>query len=220
LHAAIIMDGNGRWARQRGLPRVEGHRRGADAVRRTVEAAPRFGITDLTLYAFSSDNWKRPAEEVSALMRLLTVYLQTEVDRCRYNGVRISVIGRRDRLDPHIRTLIENAEADTRDCRTLHLRIALDYSSRDTMLAAARRCAEQNSWTRATFSAALPAPDVDLLIRTAAEQRLSDFLLWECAYAEFVFVDRYWPDFSVDDLAAAVSNFQHRERRFGALPAA
>lgn len=220
MHTAIIMDGNGRWARKRGLPRIEGHRRGADAVRRTVEAAPGLGITDLTLYAFSADNWKRPAEEVSALMRLLTVYLQTEVHRCRYNGVRLSAIGRRDRLDPQIRSLIESAEADTSGGKALHLRIALDYSSRDSILDAARQCAERNVWTREALSSALPAPDVDLLIRTAGEQRLSDFLLWECAYAEFVFVNRYWPDFSADDLAAAVASFQGRERRFGALPAA
>ena len=217
MHTAIIMDGNGRWAKQRGLPRIEGHRRGADAVRRTVECAPKFGITDLTLYAFSSDNWRRPADEVSALMRLLTVYLQTEIDRCRYNGVRVSVIGRRDRLQPDIRKLIHSAERDTRDCRTLHLRLAIDYSSRDTILQAARRC---RSWTREAFAAAMPAPDVDLLIRTAGEQRLSDFLLWECAYAEFVFTERMWPEFGEEDLAAAVATFSSRERRFGALPAA
>ena len=214
------MDGNGRWARERGLPRIEGHRQGADTVRRTVEAAPRFGITDLTLYAFSSDNWKRPQDEVSALMRLLTVYLQTEVNRCRYNGVRLSVIGRRDRLHPQIQKLIDSAEADTRDGRTLHLRLAIDYSSRDAMLAAARACAAGNDWSRTAFASALPAPDVDLLIRTGCEKRLSDFLLWECAYAEFVFLDRLWPDFSADDLASAVSSYRSRERRFGALPAA
>jgi undecaprenyl diphosphate synthase len=214
------MDGNGRWARQRGLPRTEGHRRGADAVRRAIEAAPGLGITDLTLYAFSSDNWKRPTDEVSALMRLLTVYLQTEVDRCRYNGVRLSVIGRRDRLDPQIQALIGSAEADTRDCREVHVRLAIDYSSRDTILTAARACAARNEWSRAALSSALPAPEVDLLIRTASEQRLSDFLLWECAYAEFVFLDRLWPDFSADDLADAVASYRARERRFGAVPAA
>jgi undecaprenyl diphosphate synthase len=214
------MDGNGRWARSRGLPRIEGHRRGADAVRRTVEAAPDLGITDLTLYAFSSDNWKRPADEVSALMRLLTVYLQTEVDRCRYNGVRLSVIGRRDRIAVDLRQLIARAEKDTRHCRNLHLRIALDYSARDSILRAARICARRRTWTREAMAAELPAPDVDLLIRTAGEQRLSDFLLWECAYAEFVFVDRMWPDFGAEELTAAISLFRGRERRFGALPAA
>ena len=217
MHTAIIMDGNGRWAKQRGLPRIEGHRRGADTVRRVIECAPKFGITDLTLYAFSSDNWRRPPDEVSALMRLLTVYLQTEVDRCRYNGVRITVIGRRDRLAPEIRKLIERAERDTRGCRTLHVRLAIDYSSRDTILAAARKC---RTLTRESLASTLPAPDVDLLIRTAGEQRLSDFLLWECAYAEFVFTERMWPDFGEEDLAAAMANFQSRERRFGALPAA
>ena len=220
MHTAIIMDGNGRWARQRGLPRIEGHRRGADAVRRAVECAPKFGITDLTLYAFSSDNWRRPQDEVSALMRLLTVYLQTEIDRCRYNGVRVSVIGRRDRLAPEIRKLITAAERDTRGCRALHLRLAIDYSSRDAILDAARKCSSQRQWTRERFAAALPAPDVDLLIRTAGEQRLSDFLLWECAYAEFFFTQRMWPEFGEEDLAEAMTAFRGRERRFGALPAA
>lgn len=220
FHTAIIMDGNGRWARQRGLPRMEGHRRGADALRRAIEAAPEFGITDLTLYAFSSDNWKRPPDEVFALMRLLTVYLQTEVDRCRYNGVRLSVIGRRDRLDPHIQKLIQTAEDDTLSGTTIHVRLAIDYSSRDAMLHAAQTCAAKNDWTRAAFSSALPAPDVDLLIRTAFEQRLSDFLLWECAYAEFVFLKKMWPDFDGEDLGSAIRSYRSRERRFGAIPAA
>ena len=219
FHLAIIMDGNGRWARRRGLPRIEGHRRGADAVRRAIESAPRFGITDLTLYAFSSDNWKRPADEVSALMRLLSFYLETEIDRCCSNDVRLSVIGRRDRLDPQVRLLMEAAEARTRNCRALHVRLAIDYSSRDAILDAARACAENSNWTRAAFSSALP-PDVDLLIRTGCEQRLSDFLLWECAYAEFVFIDAMWPDFSADDLANALASYHSRERRFGTVPAA
>ncbi|HYO81083.1 MAG TPA: di-trans,poly-cis-decaprenylcistransferase [Bryobacteraceae bacterium] len=220
LHVAIIMDGNGRWAKARGLPRVEGHRQGAEAVRRVVEAAPALGITDLTLYAFSSDNWKRPEAEVSALMRLLTVFLRNEVDRCRYNGVRLTAIGRRDRLPADVQRLIAIAERDTAAGTRLHLRLALDYSSREAIVAAARASARDGEVTREALASRLPAPDVDLLIRTASEQRLSDFLLWECAYAEFVFVDRMWPDFGEDDLAAAVSTFSSRERRFGAVPAA
>jgi undecaprenyl diphosphate synthase len=213
------MDGNGRWARQRGLPRIEGHRRGADAVRRTIEAAPGLGITDLTLYAFSSDNWKRPADEVSGLMGLLSHYLETEARTCRRNGVRLSAIGRRDRLDPQVLRSIEKAEDRTQNGRTLHVRLAIDYSSRDAILDAARACAGDRTWSRAAFSSALP-PDVDLLVRTGREQRLSDFLLWECAYAEFVFLDCPWPEFGAEDLAAALAAYRSRERRFGAVPAA
>jgi undecaprenyl diphosphate synthase len=148
----------------------------------------------------------------------LSYYLQTEVERCIRNGVRLSVIGRRDRLQPQIRLLIEAAEARTRSGRTLHARLAVDYSSRDAIVEAARVCAEGGDWTRSAFSSALPAPDVDLLIRTGREQRLSDFLLWECAYAEFVFLDCMWPDFCADDLADAVAAYRSRERRFGAVP--
>jgi undecaprenyl diphosphate synthase len=214
------MDGNGRWATQRGLPRIEGHRRGAESVRRTVESAARIGIDDLTLYAFSSDNWKRPAEEVGGLMRLLALYLESEVERCRENGVRISVIGRRDRLERSLHRLVDLAETETRACSRLHLRLAIDYSSRDSLLTAARFCSEWYDWTRESFSSALAAPDVDLLIRTGGEQRLSDFLLWECAYAELVFLDCLWPDFTADHLAQAVATFRLRERRYGAAPAA
>ncbi len=221
LHTAIIMDGNGRWATQRGLPRLEGHRRGAVAIRRAVEAAPGLGITDLTLYAFSSDNWRRPEEEVGGLMRLFAEYLRAEAEGCRKNGVRISVIGRRDRLSPLLVSLIEAAERDTRGGSRLHMRIAVDYSSRDALVDAARVCADRGgAWSRRELASALPTPDVDLLIRTAGEQRLSDFLLWECAYAEFVFLERLWPDFAAEDLGDAVSAFQRRQRKFGALPAA
>ena len=219
MHCAIIMDGNGRWAQARGLPRVEGHRKGAEAVRRTIEAAPEVGITDLTLYAFSSDNWKRPRLEVAALMELFAYHLQCEAERCETNGVRISVIGRRDRLASSLVASIEAAEQRTARCERLHVRIAVDYSSRDAMLRAAAACAGQPI-TRDTFAAALPAPDVDLLIRTAGEQRLSDFLLWECAYAEFVFCSRMWPEFGGADLEEAVGKFHSRQRRFGALPPA
>jgi undecaprenyl diphosphate synthase len=217
FHCAIIMDGNGRWAKSRGLPRIAGHRRGADAVRRTIEAAPSFGITDLTLYAFSSDNWKRPVEEVSALMDLLAHYLESEAARCAREGVRLGVIGRRDRLSPSIRRLIAYAEDLTAACDRLHVRLAIDYSSRDSLLRAAEACSG-HALTREALAAQLPAPDVDLLIRTAGEQRLSDFLLWECAYAEFVFLDCMWPDFGEDELRLATGTFRSRQRRFGGLP--
>ncbi|MBC8165622.1 MAG: di-trans,poly-cis-decaprenylcistransferase [Bryobacteraceae bacterium] len=220
MHTAIIMDGNGRWAVRKGLPRLEGHRRGAQSIRRVLEAAPALGVNDLTLYAFSSDNWLRPAEEVSGLMALFGDYLRSEADRCREKGVRLSVIGRRDRLAPELIQLIGSAERLTRSCSRLHLRLAVDYSSRDELLNAARSCSARGRWTREEFSAALPAPAVDLLIRTAGEQRLSDFLLWECAYAEFVFVERLWPDFDAADLADAMRLFTSRQRKFGALPAA
>lgn len=220
LHVGIIMDGNGRWAAARGLPRIAGHREGASAVRRTIESAPKFGITDLTLYAFSSDNWRRPPEEVGALMSLFARYLESEADRCAANGVRLSVIGRRDRLPAGIPELIQYAEARTRTGTRLHVRIAVDYSARDAIVAAARACAHQSTWTRESFAQGLPAPDVDLVIRTSGEQRLSDFLLWECAYAEMLFVERLWPEFSEADLAGAMEAFRSRNRRFGALPAA
>jgi undecaprenyl diphosphate synthase len=220
FHVALIMDGNGRWATGRGLPRLAGHRRGADSVRRVIEASPGLGITDLTVYAFSSDNWKRPEAEVRGLMTLLSQYLRREVANCVRNGVRLSAIGRRDRLAPELLALIEDAETRTAPCNRVHVRIALDYSSRDALLHAAETCASNGQWSRSAFSAALPAPDVDLLVRTAGEKRLSDFLLWECAYAEFLFVEKTWPEFTGADLAAAVTEFRSRTRRFGALPAA
>jgi undecaprenyl diphosphate synthase len=224
LHVAIIMDGNGRWATARGLPRVAGHRRGAVAVRRTVEAAARAGVRTLTLYAFSSDNWRRPPAEVSALMRLFQEYLRKETAECAANGIRIAVIGRRDRLPAQVRQAIERAEAATAHCRGLTLRIAVDYSARDSILDAASR-ARSRQVSRDEFARLLgevahstgPAADVDLLIRTGGEQRLSDFLLWECAYAEFYFTPRTWPDFGDADLEAALREFHGRERRFGAL---
>jgi undecaprenyl diphosphate synthase len=219
LHVAIIMDGNGRWAAARGLPRLAGHRRGADAVRRTVEAAPGCGIGTLTLYAFSSDNWRRPADEVSGIMGLFRLYLLREKRRCVENGVRVSVIGRRDRLPAAIVDAIESIEEATRECTTLHLRLAVDYSSRDSLLRAAKLCSERQEWSREAFTGAL-GPDVDLLIRTSGEQRLSDFLLWECAYAEFVFLDTHWPAFGERELRLAISEFASRDRRFGAAPRA
>jgi undecaprenyl diphosphate synthase len=215
LHVAIIMDGNGRWANARGLPRIAGHRTGADAVRRTVEAAPGLGVSVLTLYAFSADNWRRPAREVSALMKLLGHYLVRETDRCVENGVRLQAIGRRDRLPAALVSLLEDAERRTAHGSKLHLRLAIDYSSRQAILDAVRH---ERAHTEEAFSQAL-GPDVDLLIRTSGEQRLSDFLLWECAYAEMIFTRRMWPDFSEHDLSAAIDEYHRRDRRFGAVAA-
>jgi len=217
------MDGNGRWARERGLPRLAGHGEGAKAVRRVVRAAPALGIGTLTLYAFSADNWRRPASEVDGLMALLEAYLRREVRRCRENGVRVNVIGRRDRLPPRIVAAIVAAERATAAGTTLHLRIAVDYSSREALVTATRLVAPGGASSADDFARALaraihsdpPAPDVDLLVRTSGEQRLSDFLLWECAYAELAFTPVLWPDFGQADLAAAIVEFRGRERRFG-----
>jgi len=217
------MDGNGRWASARGMPRAAGHHRGADAVRRTVEAAPALGITTLTLFAFSSDNWKRPPEEIGTLMRLFRDYLWSEVTRLAQSGVRLSVIGRRDRLTAELTEAIRAAEAATAPCQTLHLRLAIDYSAREAILRAARSAPQGGELTRESFARRLNgacggAPDVDLLIRTGGERRLSDFLLWESAYAELWFLSRMWPEFRAEDLAAAVEEFHTRQRRFGGLP--
>ena len=216
LHVAIIMDGNGRWATRRSLPRVAGHRAGAASVRRAVEAAPDLGISVLTLYAFSEDNWSRPQREVSALMKLLGRYLVQETGRCIANGVRLEAIGRRDRIPAPLRALLEEAEARTAAGTRLRLRLAIDYSGRQAILDAARAIRQEISEER--FSKLL-GPDVDLLIRTSGEQRLSDFLLWECAYAEMIFTNRLWPDFSREDLAQAVAEFHRRDRRFGSISA-
>ena len=213
LHTAIIMDGNGRWALGRGLPRAAGHRAGVETVSRIVEAAPALGIGVLTLFAFSSDNWQRPSPEVEALMALLWIYLAKETPRCLENGIRMEIIGRRDRLDKSLRRAIERTETATANGRRLRLRMAIDYSAREAILAAAR---ETSPLSRESLSGAL-GPPVDLLIRTGGEQRLSDFLLWECAYAEFVFSRRMWPEFGADDLASAVREFRGRQRRFGAI---
>jgi undecaprenyl diphosphate synthase len=218
FHVAIIMDGNGRWATGRGLPRVAGHQAGARAVRRTIEAAPELGISILTLYAFSEDNWRRPAREVSALMKLLRRYLEQETERCIANGVRLQAIGRRDRLPTALRELLEESERRTAQGTRLRLRLAIDYSSRQAILHAVRRLSPGNPPSEENLGI-LIGPDVDLLIRTSGEQRLSDFLLWECAYAEMVFTPRLWPDFSREDLAQAVAEFHGRERRFGAVSA-
>jgi undecaprenyl diphosphate synthase len=225
LHVAIIMDGNGRWARKRRRPRPAGHVAGAAAVRRTVEAAPGLGITTLTLYAFSADNWKRPQSEVDHLMRLFQNHLRSECPRCVDNGVRLSVIGRRDRLPSGLRDAIEASEFRTRQGTRLHLRIAIDYSARAALRTAATSVRASGPVSRDVFSNALAqamnAPpgtrDVDLLIRTGGERRLSDFLLWESAYAELVFMDKAWPDFEAQDLEAAIREFSTRDRRFGGL---
>jgi len=227
LHAAIIMDGNGRWAEQRGLTRTAGHRAGARAVERVVEAAPRAGIGTLTLYAFSSDNWNRPMPEVTALMRLLRSHLRRERARCLANGVAVEVIGRRDRLPVAVLREIAETEAATAPGTTLRIRLAVDYSARDGLLRAAQRAAEvPGELSRQRFEELLAqvdhgrpgVPPVDLLIRTGAEQRLSDFLLWECAYAELFFRDLMWPDFDAAELERILREFQGRQRRFGGLP--
>jgi undecaprenyl diphosphate synthase len=223
LHVAAIMDGNGRWATRRGLPRRAGHAAGVEAVQRVVEAAPGLGVGTLTLYAFSADNWRRPETEVRFLMGLLRRYLETEMARLARSGARLTVIGRRDRLPADIAVAIAEAERRTAAGAELHVRVAIDYSARDAILAAAAAAAAMGTrdLTREAFARLLTGQevhqDVDLLIRTGGEQRLSDFLLWECAYAELYFTDRLWPDFGADDLAGAVAAFHRRERRFGGL---
>ncbi len=230
LHVAIIMDGNGRWATQRGLPRVAGHRAGVASARSVVERAPDIGIKRLTLYAFSSDNWRRPSDEVATIFWLLRAFLRLETERLRQRGARLEAIGRRDRLPPLLLKEIQRAESATCLGRRIHLRVAIDYSSRDAIARAA------TSLSPALTADQLPSSDlvgnmlaealtaesgeVDLLIRTGGEKRLSDFLLWESAYAELLFTDKMWPDFDAVDLDAALKEFAHRERRFGAIPSA
>ena len=222
-HVAIIMDGNGRWATRRGLPRSAGHHAGVKTVRRVVEAAPALGIGTLTLYAFSSDNWRRPDAEVRALMGLLRHYLRADVRELIDNGVRLSVIGRRDRLPAGLAEEIARVERESAHGERIGLQIAIDYSARDAITAAAARWLAAHAPSREAFAqllagpAAAPSPDVDLLIRSGGEKRLSDFLLWESAYAELYFTATLWPDFSADDLRAAMSEFHRRERRFGGV---
>ncbi|NUO62099.1 MAG: di-trans,poly-cis-decaprenylcistransferase [Gemmatimonadaceae bacterium] len=226
LHVAIVMDGNGRWATARGLPRRRGHEAGARAVRTAVEAAASLGVDMLTLYAFSSDNWKRPPREVGALLALFRRYLDAERARLKDQGIRLSIVGRRDRIPLSLLAAIERCEHETAAGRAMHLRVAIDYSGRDAILHAARLAGSANV-TRERFAELLgvvqhggTARDVDLLIRTGGENRLSDFLLWECAYAELWFTQRAWPDFNAEVLRSALEEFGARERRFGALPAA
>lgn len=220
LHVAVIMDGNGRWAQARGLPRIAGHRAGAESVRRTVEAAPGLGIGTLTLYAFSADNWKRPQHEIKALFGLFARYLREETGKLAEKGVRFEMIGRRDRLPAGLVRLAEQTERATARGDRLRLRVAVDYSSRDAIVEAARRLQSSQVADRESFRNALGgAPDVDLLIRTSGEQRLSDFLLWECAYAELLFTPVAWPDFGEEQLRQGVEDFRKRQRRFGGLAA-
>jgi len=224
LHVAIISDGNGRWATSRGLPRSAGHRAGAESARRVVQAAPRMGIHTLTLFALSSANWQRPAAEVQAILRLLQEYLLTETHHCIDEGVRLSIIGRRDRLPAALRQAIADSEAATAKGPRLHLRLAVDYSAREAIYHAACRFYKVTELSPQSFSTVLAevhrggSTEVDLLIRTGGEQRLSDFLLWECAFAEFVFLQKRWPDFTAADLDRAVKEFSRRERTRGALP--
>lgn len=222
LHVGVIMDGNGRWALTRGLPRSKGHEAGLQAVQRTVEAAGGLGVRALTLFAFGAANWKRPAGEVDHLMRLFQVYLRRELGRLVDNGVRLTVIGRRDRLSPELQLQIRRAESASARGRRLHLRLAIDYSARESIARAAEAglLAGPLGPRIAQAAGEEGLEDVDLLIRTGGEQRLSDFLLWEAAFAELWFTDRMWPDFGQDDLRRALDDFAGRQRRFGGLPAA
>lgn len=226
LHVAIISDGNGRWATSRGLPRSAGHRAGAEAARRVIRAAPRLGIHTLTLFALSSANWKRPASEVNAILRILHEYLLAETSHCIEEGVRLSIIGRRDRIPATLRQAIADSEAATLNGTRLHLRLAIDYSAREAIFHAACKFYKVTELSPESFSNVLSevlrggSTEVDLLIRTGGEQRLSDFLLWECAFAEFVFLPKRWPDFRVKDLEAALEEFRRRERTRGSLPSA
>jgi len=224
IHVAIISDGNGRWATTRGLPRSAGHRAGAQAARAVIEAAPTLGIHTLTLFALSSANWQRPPAEVAGILCILHEYLLAETSHCIDQGVRLSVIGRRDRIPATLRQAILDSEAATAHGTRLHLRLAVDYSARNAIYNAACRFYKVTELSQESFSAVLSevlrggSTDVDLLIRTGGEQRLSDFLLWECAFAEFVFLPKRWPDFTAADLQSAVQKFNHRERTRGALP--
>jgi len=227
-HVAIIMDGNGRWAKARGLPRVAGHRRGADAVRRVVRGAGELGIPVLTLFAFSTENWTRPADEVADLMGLLRHYLRNELEELRKNGARLRVIGNRDGLAADIVRDIADAEKTTSSNARIDVNICINYGARDEILRATRSLAQrvargemavdgidQQSFERELLTAGVPDPD--LLIRTSGEQRISNFLLWQCAYSELVFVDTLWPDFGKEHLERAIEEFRRRERRYGGV---
>jgi undecaprenyl diphosphate synthase len=229
-HIAIIMDGNGRWAKSRGLPRIAGHRRGADAVRKVIRAAAELGVPVITLFAFSTENWTRPADEVSDLMGLLRHYLRHELEELGRNGARLRVIGDRDRLAKDIQKDIADAEARTRANTRIDVNICINYGARDEILRATRNLAlkvaagevaadkiDEASFERELFTAGVPDPD--LLIRTSGEQRISNFLLWQCAYAELVFVDALWPDFGKEHLEKAIAEFRKRERRYGGIGA-
>jgi undecaprenyl diphosphate synthase len=223
LHVAIIMDGNGRWAKQRGLTRTRGHEAGIEALRRVVRAAPDLEIGTLTVFAFSSDNWRRQEAEVNGLLELLRLYLEAETNELVSNDVKLTVFGRRDRLPENLVAEIQRAEAATEWGGGLHLRVAVDYSGREAILRAAASAGVLAQLSVENFSTLVAGeaeiPDVDLLIRSSGEQRLSDFLLWECAYAELYFTPCLWPDFGETELQEAIGEFRKRERRFGAVPA-
>ena len=230
-HIAIIMDGNGRWAKARGLPRAAGHRAGVEALRQTVRNADDLGIRWITVYAFSSENWSRPKSEVSDLMGLLKLFIRRDLAELHQNGVKVRVIGERQSLQPEIAALLEEAEVLTRDNRALNLVIAFNYGSRDEIARAATRIAEAavagqldprdiTPESFGTFLDTADIPDPDLIIRTGGEIRLSNFLLWQAAYAELVFLSCYWPDFGKAHLVEAIQTFAARERRFGGVPAA
>ena len=229
-HIAIIMDGNGRWASERALPRAEGHRQGVESVRRTVKAALELGVTHLTLFSFSSENWSRPRQEIHDLFGLMRRFVRRDLADLHKNGVKIRIIGTRVGLDEDILRLIDDAALLTKDNSALHLTIAFNYGARDEIARAASRIAEavaQGSLAAAditperfgSYLDTADMPDPDLLIRTSGELRLSNFLLWQIAYSEFVFVDTYWPDFSRETLQAAIAEYQRRTRRFGGLKA-
>jgi undecaprenyl diphosphate synthase len=229
-HVAIIMDGNGRWATERGWPRLVGHRRGAERVKQIVRAAPDLGLRWLTIYAFSTENWKRSTEEVLGLMALFSRYIEREADRLSAEGVRMRFIGDRSRLDPKLQRLMGGIEARTQGNARLNLTVAINYGGRNEIARAARRLAEQAAagtleaaaLDEAAFGAALDThdlPDPDLVIRTSGETRVSNFLLWQAAYAEYEFTPTLWPDFSPAELAAILSRYGGRERRFGGVVA-
>ncbi len=224
IHVAVISDGNGRWASAQGLPRCVGHRAGAAAARRIIAAAPRLGVHTLTFFALSSANWQRPAGEVRAILNVLHEYLLAETSRCIEEQIRLSIIGRRDRLPCTLREAIADCEAATAAGRRLHLRLAIDYSSREAIFLAACRFYKVTQLSTDSFSNVLSevhrgcSTEVDLVIRTGGEQRLSDFLLWESAFAELIFLPKRWPDFTVADFQACLREFRGRERTRGALP--
>lgn len=230
-HIAIIMDGNGRWAAKRGFPRALGHRAGVQALRRCVREAGRIGIPYLTMFGFSAENWKRPPSEVAELMGLMRSYIRDDLDTLHANGVHIRVIGRREGLDPDILQLLDQAQSLTRDNTKMTLVIAFNYGGQDELVDAARRfamdvCAGKTSATEltrdvfASYLCTAGIPDPDLLIRTSGEMRLSNFLIWQAAYAELVFVEKNWPDFAEADLHAAIAEFARRDRRFGGVAVA
>ncbi len=228
FHVGIIMDGNGRWASAHGLDRLQGHARGARRVTEIVRACPDLGITHLTLYAFSTENWQRPLAEVEGLMRIFGTYIRSKMDGLRRHDVRVRFIGMRHRVPPHLRALMEALEAATRGCRGLELSIAIDYGGRDELTRAVRGLSARvaagalapEAIAEETLGAALDTgalPDPDLIVRTSGELRISNFLLWQAAYAEYEFVPVPWPDFSVDELARVVDGFRLRDRRYGAI---